>query len=465
MSNLSNFSPQFDLSFIQKNDKRGPRYTSYPTADHFRDFLPQEAQIHLQKRAKNPVNEALSLYFHLPFCRTICYFCACNKIITQDHGRSAKYIRYVAKELALLADFLPEEKRQVAQLHWGGGSPTFLSDDEMALLMEATRKHFSLSETGEFSIEIDPRRVTKKTIQHLANLGFNRISLGVQDFDLDVQTAIHRVQTEDETRAVVDAARENGFGSISFDLIYGLPKQSEKSFTNTLERTLLMNPDRLSIYNYAHLPQIFKPQRRIFDQDLPSAETRLKLLALSVNTLINAGYVYIGMDHFAKPSDELAIAQRENRLHRNFQGYSTHADCDLLSFGISAISKISGSYYQNYKTLDDYYQRLDEGILPVFRGISLNQDDLLRRQIIQNLMCHEVLNFADIENEFSIIFADYFKSELNALKNHAEEGLIKLSARQIKITPRGHFVVRTIAMIFDAHLQKGQEIKRYSKLI
>ena len=329
----------FDPAIIRRFDINGPRYTSYPTADRFVPLTAERARHHLGERATQAAGRPLSLYFHVPFCNTICYYCACNKIITKDHGRSAKYLRYLARELALQAACLPAGDNAVEQLHWGGGTPTFLSHDEMRDLMAATRRHFTLREDGEYSIEVDPRKVDRATVELLAELGFNRMSVGVQDFDPDVQQAVNRVQSEAETRAVIDAARELGFRSVSIDLIYGLPKQSVAGFDRTLDRVLDASPDRLSIYNYAHLPTLFKPQRRILDADLPSPDTRLHILDLAIRRLTDAGYVFIGMDHFAKPDDELAVAQRAGRLHRNFQGYSTHADCDMLSFGISSIRR------------------------------------------------------------------------------------------------------------------------------
>ena len=330
----------FDPQIIRRFDVNGPRYTSYPTADRFVEaFDSDAAKLWLGKRTIGGISRPLSLYFHIPFCNTICYYCACNKIITKDHGRSAKYLKYLAKEVALQSQSLDGE-HEVIQLHWGGGTPTFLSHDEMRTLMETTRKHFKLLDGGEYSIEVDPRKVDTATVALLGELGFNRMSVGVQDFDERVQVAVNRVQSEEETASVINAARANGFKSVSVDLIYGLPYQTVMGFSRTLERVLAMDPERLSIYNYAHLPGLFKPQRRIAEADLPSADTKLQILALAIKKLTEAGYVFIGMDHFAKPDDELAVAQRQGRLHRNFQGYSTYADSDMLSFGISSIGKV-----------------------------------------------------------------------------------------------------------------------------
>ena len=458
-------SAVFDPEIIRRFDVNGPRYTSYPTADRFAAFGGERAQHWLAARSTTPDRQALSLYFHIPFCNTICYYCACNKIITKDHGRSAKYLKYLAKELALQSGFLGENDKIVEQLHWGGGTPTFLSHDEMRQLMAATRQHFTLIEGGEFSIEVDPRKVDQATVALLGELGFNRMSVGVQDFDEDVQRAVNRIQSEAETRSVIDAARQNGFKSVSIDLIYGLPRQSVAGFDRTLDRVIAASPDRLSIYNYAHLPTLFKPQRRILEADMPSADVRLQILALAIRKLTDAGYVFIGMDHFAKPDDELAIAQRERRLHRNFQGYSTHSDCDMLSFGISSISKVGPSYYQNVKTLDEYYDSLDRGELAVFRGIELDADDILRRAIIQSLMCHFELSMDAVEAAHGIVFTDYFAPELAALQTHADAGLLRIEPRRIVVLPPGRMLVRAISMAFDRYLRLDRESKRYSKVI
>ncbi len=456
----------FDPQIIRRFDINGPRYTSYPTADRFVEAFGSEAfRLWLGQRNIGAVSRPLSLYFHIPFCNTICYYCACNKIITKDHGRSAKYLRYLARELALQSACLEDRQPEVSQLHWGGGTPTFLSHDEMRQLMAATRKHFRLIEGGEFSIEVDPRKVDRQTVALLAELGFNRMSVGVQDFDRNVQQAVNRLQSEEETRAVIGAAREFGFKSVSIDLIYGLPKQSLAGFSCTLDRVIDASPDRLSIYNYAHLPSLFKPQRRILEADMPSADQRLRILALAIERLTAAGYIYIGMDHFAKPDDELAIAQRQGRLHRNFQGYSTHADCDLLAFGISAIGKVGPTYSQNVKTLDEYYDRVDAGVLPVYRGIELNADDLLRRSIIQSLMCHFELSIESIEIAHLIDFKRYFATELSNLQEMIAAGLVRVDERWITVLPRGRMLVRAIAMVFDRYLRADRQRFRYSKVI
>ena len=463
--NFSTANLVFDPRIIRRFDVNGPRYTSYPTADRFVEaFGADAAKLWLGKRNIGGISRPLSLYFHIPFCNTICYYCACNKIITKDHGRSAKYLKYLEKEVALQSGFLDGE-HEVVQLHWGGGTPTFLSPAEMRQLMDITRRHFKLVEGGEFSIEVDPRKVDDATVALLGELGFNRMSVGVQDFDAEVQKAVNRIQSEAETTNVIRAARANGFKSISIDLIYGLPQQTVIGFNRTLERVIGMDPDRLSIYNYAHLPSLFKPQRRIEEADLPSPDAKLQILALAIKKLTDAGYVYIGMDHFAKPDDELAVAQRQGRLHRNFQGYSTHADCDMLAFGISSISKVGPTYFQNVKTLDEYYDRLDAQVLPVFRGIELNADDILRRAIIQALMCHFELSIESIESAHLIDFKKYFAAELEDLKDMQAAGLLRIDPEWITVLPPGRMLVRAISMVFDRYLRADRQRTRYSKVI
>jgi oxygen-independent coproporphyrinogen-3 oxidase len=461
-------SPQdlvFDPQLIRRFDVNGPRYTSYPTADRFVEAFDASALgAWLGKRSVGGLSRPLSLYVHIPFCNTICYYCACNKIITKDHGRSAKYLTYLAKEVAMQAALL-DGSRDAIQLHLGGGTPTFLSHDEMRQLIGSLREHFRFLPNGEYSIEVDPRKVDFATVQLLAELGFNRMSVGIQDFDPDVQRAVNRVQSIEETRAVIDAARANGFKSVSVDLIYGLPKQNVISFNRTLDQMIEILPDRLSVYNYAHLPGLFKPQRRIAEAELPSADTKLQILSLAIRRLTEAGYVYIGMDHFARPDDELAIAQRQGRLHRNFQGYSTYADCDLLAFGVSAIGKVGPSYSQNFRTVDEYYDALDGDVLPVMRGIELTPDDLLRRSIIQALMCHFELSIEGIEVAHLIDFKTYFAAELADLRDMESAGLVRVEDQWITVLPRGRLLVRAIAMLFDRYLRIDRSRARYSKVI
>jgi oxygen-independent coproporphyrinogen-3 oxidase len=455
----------FDPQVIRRFDVNGPRYTSYPTADRFVEAFGSDAYRNwLGRRTVGGSGRPLSLYVHIPFCNTICYYCACNKIITKDHGRSAKYIKYLAREMAMQVEAL-DGNRDVIQLHWGGGTPTFLSHDEMKRLMEIINSHFKLLPGGEYSIEVDPRKVDRETVKLLAELGFNRMSVGVQDFEPAVQQAVNRIQSLDETRLVIESAREFGFKGISVDLIYGLPKQNVISFNHTLDEVLKLSPDRLSIYNYAHLPSLAKPQRRIHESELPTPDAKLQILQLAIRRLTDAGYVFIGMDHFAKPDDELAVAQRQGRLHRNFQGYSTHAEADLLAFGVSAIGKVGPTYCQNYRTLDEYYDALDSGQLPVMRGLELTADDLLRRSIIQALMCHFELSIESVEIAHLIDFKSYFAQELADLREMEKAGLLSIDERWITVLPKGRMLVRVIAMAFDRYLRTDRERARYSKVI
>ncbi|HEX6004139.1 MAG TPA: oxygen-independent coproporphyrinogen III oxidase, partial [Burkholderiales bacterium] len=377
-----------DLDLIRRLDCNGPRYTSYPTADRFVEaFGPDAYRSWVAKRNIGGIQRALSLYVHLPFCNTVCFYCACNKIATRDRSKAEKYLGYLAREIELQARLFGTD-RGVRQMHWGGGTPTFFDSEQLAALFRLLREHFSFAPDGEYSIEIDPRTVDSVSVAALREMGFNRMSLGVQDFDPDVQRAVNRIQSPEQTLEVIAAARSAGFLSVNVDLIYGLPRQNLMSFNRTLARIIAAQPDRIAIYNYAHLPSRFKPQRRIKEAELPPPEVKLKLLGLAAQRLSEAGYVYIGMDHFAKPGDTLAVAQRQGRLHRNFQGYSTQPDCDLVGLGVSAIGSIGPTYSQNYRALDEYYASLDRGELPIMRGLELKADDLLRRAVIQALMCH-----------------------------------------------------------------------------
>lgn len=455
----------FDADLIRRFDVSGPRYTSYPTADRFVEAYDADSHAAwLRERAVGGMGRPVSLYVHIPFCNTICYYCACNKIITKDHGRSARYLRYLDQEMAMQAERL-SGSHDAVQLHFGGGTPTFLSDDELTQLMGSIRRHFRLVDHGEFSIEVDPRKVSRDTVMLLGSLGMNRMSVGVQDFDPAVQRAVNRVQSVEETANVMQAARDAGFRSISVDLIYGLPLQTPHSFNATLDTLLTLEPDRVAIYNYAHLPRLFKPQRRINEADLPSPDMKLELLQLAIRRLEQAGYVYIGMDHFARPTDELAQAQRIGRLHRNFQGYSTHADCDLLAFGVSAISKVGPTYAQNYRTIEEYYDSLDTQRLPIMRGIELTPDDLLRRSIISALMCHFELSIEALEIAHLIDFQQYFADELEQLREMAAAGLLGVDDKWISVLPAGRLLVRAICMVFDRHLRVDRERARYSKVI
>ncbi len=454
----------FDSELIRRYDKAGPRYTSYPTAVQFHtDFGVDDYRA--QVEASNASGRDLSLYFHIPFCDTICFYCGCNKIATKDRSRAEPYLRRIYKELAMQSELF-DPARKVRQMHWGGGTPTFISHDEMRELMDMTRKYFDLVDDseGEYSIEIDPREATAKTIAILREVGFNRMSLGVQDFDPGVQKAVNRIQSEEQTYAIIEAARKEGFHSVSLDLIYGLPHQSTATFAATLEKVLAMSPDRLSVFNYAHLPEIFKPQRRINEADLPRPDEKLAILKSTIETLIAAGYVYIGMDHFAKPDDELALAQASGSLYRNFQGYSTHADCDLVALGVTSIGKVGDCYAQNLKPMDEYTARIDNNELAIFRGITLSADDVLRREVINQLICNFVLTFADIEKQFKINFADYFSSELEDLKPMMEDGLVEISAEGIRVSSSGKLLIRNICMVFDIYLRNKTE-QRFSKVI
>ena len=454
-----------DPMLIRKYDVSGPRYTSYPTADRFVEaFAEADYRNWLGKRNIGGINQPLSLYVHLPFCDTLCYYCGCNKVVTRDHGRSAKYIKYLGREIAAVGARLGEDRR-ICQLHWGGGTPTFLSREEMAALMHLVDAQFIREPHAECSIEVDPRRVEPGRMQFLAGLGFNRVSVGVQDFDLGVQKAVHRIQGEAETRRVIEEARSSGFRSVNLDLIYGLPMQTLDSFSATLDKVLEIAPERIALYSYAHLPRVFKPQRRIAEADLPSAETKLQTLTLAIGRLTRAGYLYIGMDHFARPEDGLAVAQSQGRLQRNFQGYSTYPESDMLGFGISAIGRVGPTYCQNVKVLDDYYDALDEGRLPVWRGIELTQDDLVRRAVIQSLICNFRLSVESIEIAHLIDFKRYFAGELEDLKRLADDGLVEIHPDWIVVTPRGRLIVRAVCMVFDRYLRATRERAAYSRVI
>ena len=455
------------LELLQKFDVAGPRYTSYPTADRFveafgdEDYKRTLAQRFNEEGARP---QPLSLYVHIPFCASLCYYCACNKVITKHHSRSAEYLRYLALELALHTDLIGKG-RIVSQLHLGGGSPTFMNDDELRELMGLLKQHFQLAPGAELSIEVDPRTVDVARIDALASMGFNRLSFGVQDFDPAVQAAVHRVQPAEQVFALVQAARDRGFESINVDLIYGLPLQSAASFDRTLEQITQLRPDRIALYGYAHLPLRFKPQRRIHEVDLPKAGDKVAMLARSLEALQGAGYVYVGMDHFALPNDPLAIAKRQGRLHRNFQGYSTQPDCDLIALGVSSIGRVGPSYSQNAKTLDEYYDALNHGRFPVVRGLALTREDLLRRAVIMALMCQGAVHFESISLAYLVDFRRHFAAELEALAPLADQGLVVLGDDSIEVTETGWFFVRAVAMVFDRHLQVNRNLNRFSKIL
>ncbi|MBS1170197.1 MAG: oxygen-independent coproporphyrinogen oxidase [Burkholderiaceae bacterium] len=449
---------------IRRFDIAGPRYTSYPTADRFAPtFGADDLAHHLAQRADDGGRPPLSLYVHLPFCASLCYYCACNRIITKEHRRSAKYLRYLEQELAILAGQGIAGERAV-QLHFGGGTPTFLHADELRELMRMLRQQIVIAPEAEISIEIDPRTVEEGTMPLLAELGFNRASLGVQDFDPAVQQAVHRVQSLQMVERVLQSSREAGFSSINFDLIYGLPKQSVASFSRTLDEVIRLSPERIALYNYAHLPTRFLAQRRIAEHDLPSAEERLQIFLLSLTRLLDAGYVYIGLDHFAKPDDELATALAAGTLHRNFQGYTTRAGCDLLGLGVSAISQIGASYSQSVKTLDEYCARLDAGTLPVERGIVLTAEDQLRRRVIIGIMCGAPVDLGALCGETGLDASRHFAPELAQLQPLVELGLVALDRLRLTVLPKGRLFVRAVAMVFDVWLREATAA-RFSRLI
>ena len=450
-------APEFDAGLIRKMSLSGPRYTSYPTADRFtdsfgyRDYLQAVAGVRLRGTGK-----PLSMYVHIPFCDTVCYYCACNKIVTKDRAKAVTYFSYLKREIEMQGRLFAG-MNQLGQLHLGGGTPTYFNDEQMGELMAHLRHWFVFAPDweGEYSIEVDPRTVSVERVHSLRRQGFNRISLGVQDFDVHVQKAVNRIQPEDQTRAIIGAARDAGFRSVSLDLIYGLPLQNVMSMDLTLSKVIAADPDRIAVYNYAHLPHVFKPQRRIDEAELPSAETRLDMLGLCIRRLSAAGYIYIGMDHFAKPADDLAVAQAQGRLHRNFQGYSTHAEMDLVACGVSAISAIGPTYSQNVKTLDAYYSLIDKNELPVGRGVRLTMDDALRRVIIQMLMCHFELSVRGIEQAYPITFSEYFAPELERLRALEADGLVELGTDWITVSAKGRLLIRNVCMVFDRYLNDG----------
>ena len=456
---------EFDQQLIKRYDKAGPRYTSYPTAVQFNEDYTAETYKRFAEQSNQSAKD-LSLYFHIPFCDTVCFYCGCNKVVTKDRSKAAPYLERVYKEIAMQGKLF-DSSRKVNQLHWGGGTPTFISHDEMRQLMAVTRQHFNLhdDDSGEYSIEIDPREVSRDSIKLLRELGFNRMSLGVQDFNPAVQKAVNRIQSREETMAALTAAREENFKSISVDLIYGLPLQTVESFDQTLDELIEISPDRVSVFNYAHLPERFKPQRRINEADLPQASVKLEIFKHCMEKLTDAGYVYIGMDHFAKPTDELTIAQKNGKLYRNFQGYATHADCDLVGIGITSIGTISNSFAQNVRTMDEYYEKIDAGNLAVFRGVEIDNDDLIRRETIMQLICHFRLNFSNIEKRFNINFKDYFSPELERYKVMVEDGLITMDDELIEVTSKGRLLIRNICMVFDRYIKPDEKTERFSKLI
>ncbi|MDH0745436.1 oxygen-independent coproporphyrinogen III oxidase [Pseudomonas sp. GD03842] len=455
---------RWDFDLIRRHDLTGPRYTSYPTAVQFHPQVGAFDLLHALRESRK-ADRPLSLYVHIPFCANICYYCACNKVITKDRGRAQVYLQRLEQEIQMIAGHVGKGQ-VVEQLHFGGGTPTFLSHVELRQLMGHLRKHFTLldAHSGDYSIEIDPREADWSTMGLLRELGFNRVSLGVQDLDPLVQRAINRLQSLAETRAIIEAARTLQFRSVNIDLIYGLPLQTPEGFARTVDEVIALQPDRLSVFNYAHLPERFMPQRRIDSAQLPNAEHKLEMLQRTIEQLTGAGYRYIGMDHFALPDDDLAIAQEEGTLQRNFQGYTTHGHCDLIGLGVSAISQVGDLYAQNSSDLTDYQNVIGTDQLATKRGLMCTLDDRIRRTVISRLICHFALDFAPIEAAFGIVFRDYFNEAWPKLLTMAKDGLIQLDAQGIRVTPAGRLLVRSVCMAFDAYLDL-QNRQRFSRVI
>ena len=461
---LSHSQELFPPELIAKYDRSGPRYTSYPTAAQFQDY--GVADYTRAAHASNVAGAELSLYVHIPFCSTVCFYCGCNKVITKNRSHAATYLEWLAREIDLQAS-LYDRTRVVRQMHWGGGTPTFLDRAQLSELMELLRAHFrcEVGPDSEYSIEIDPRSCAPGTLKHLREMGFNRVSFGVQDFDPYVQVAVNRIQSQAVTFGAIQEARNAGFGSVSLDLIYGLPRQTRQSFSRTLAEVISIRPERLSVFNYAHMPHLFKSQNRIDASMLPSPAEKLAILHHTIDVLTDAGYQYIGMDHFALPHDELARAQRAGTLHRNFQGYSTHAGCDLVGLGVSAIGMLEGSYHQNRKSLPEYYAALEAGELTIARGVTLDDDDRLRRHVIMRLVCAQDLDIAATEARFGISFNDYFGEELRALAVMAADGLVDIEPRVIRVREAGRMFLRQICMCFDRYVNQADHSQRYSRAI
>lgn len=452
-------------ALLRRFDQPGPRYTSYPTADRFVEAFDEAAFVaRLAARGEQAAPPPLSVYVHVPFCNTLCYYCACNKVITKHHSEAAPYLVALQTEADLVGAALTGP-RALEQLHFGGGTPTFLTNAELEQVMAMLGARFPLAEDAEVSVEVDPRSTPPDKVRTLAAIGFNRMSAGVQDFDPAVQKAVNRLQSFEMTKATVETARASGFKSVNLDLIYGLPHQSRRSFAHTLDKVMELSPDRIALYHYAHLPERFKPQRRIEAADLPSPEEKLHIMLDAITRLTADGYRYIGMDHFAKGEDDLARAQALGRLHRNFQGYSTRPDCDLIGLGVSAISKVGPTYSQNVRELDEYYDRLQAGHLPTARGVLLDRDDLLRRAVIMALMCHFEVSKEAIEAAYLIDFDEYFAQELADLRTFEEAGLVENTREWVSVLPKGKLLVRGIAMVFDRYLRQGQPLRRYSKIV
>jgi oxygen-independent coproporphyrinogen-3 oxidase len=462
--------PVISRDVLSRLDVSGPRYTSYPTADRFVEAFDSDhyAQAlsarHRGACALGGAAKPLSIYLHVPFCEAVCYYCACNKVITKHRERAAAYLDDLRIEIDLVVQQLGQGQ-SVSQIHFGGGTPTFLSDDQLSALLGMLRSAFRFVPGGEVAIEVDPRTVDPQRLHRLAAMGFNRVSLGVQDFDPVVQQAVHRVQPFEQVEVLMKSAREAGFESVNMDLIYGLPKQTPAGFEQTLARVVALHPDRIALYAYAHLPQRFKPQRRIDPRDLPAPGAKVGMLAGAIEVFGAAGYDYIGMDHFALHQDSLAVARRQGRLHRNFQGYSTHPDSDLIGLGVSAIGRIGPHYSQNVKTLDEYHDALRRGRLPIVRGLTLTRDDLVRRSVIMAIMCQGRVDIESIELSHLLDFRQYFQAELRLLEPLVESGLVQMESDGLRVTELGWYFVRAIAMVFDRHLQADKANERFSNII
>lgn len=450
----------WDLALIQKYNYSGPRYTSYPTALEFSEQFGDAA---FAGAVGSYPGRPLSLYIHIPFCHKLCYFCGCNKIVTRQTHKADKYLDLLEQEIIYRAPMFTD--RRVSQMHWGGGTPTYLNKAQISRLMTILRRHFEFNDDAELSIEVDPREIELDVIDHLHQQGFTRLSMGVQDFNKEVQALVNREQNEDVIFALLERAREVGFTSTNIDLIYGLPMQTAESFAFTLQRVAELNPDRLSIFNYAHLPKLFAAQRKIKEASLPSAQQKLDILQYTISFLTRAGYQFIGMDHFARPADELAIAQRDGVLHRNFQGYTTQGDTDLLGLGVSAISMIGDSYAQNHKELKHYYQQVENKGNALWRGLTLTRDDCVRRDVIKALICNFQLEFAAIERQWDLTFPSYFAEDLALLAPLAKDGLVDVTDRGIKVTAKGRLLIRNICMCFDIYLRRRAHLQQFSRVI
>jgi len=451
---------QWDQALIEKYNYSGPRYTSYPTALEFDDSF---SETDLVTAIEGSSSDRLSLYIHIPFCHMLCYYCGCNKIITRHSHKADQYLEYLAKEIKQRAGLFKHQI--VTQMHWGGGTPTFLNKAQISALVTLLRSEFNFADEGEFSIEIDPREIELDTLDHLREVGFNRISLGVQDFNKQVQIAVNREQSEEFIFAMIERARDLGFESTSIDLIYGLPHQTTESFAHTIERVIELSPDRLSVFNYAHLPSVFAAQRKLKDEDMPSPREKLQILENTINQLVEAGYQYIGMDHFAKPEDELSILQNTGKLHRNFQGYTTQEECDLLGLGVSAISQIGNCYAQNQKDIKKYYGDIDAHDSPLWKGVSLNEDDFIRRKVIKQIICHFELDFSMIEAQWDLNFEQYFAQDLQLLQTFIDDKLVEYNDRSLKVTPKGELLIRNICMCFDTYLRDRARQQQFSRVI